>query len=229
MSQTIFEIITRLIKEEIKGLGLTEDDLPQGLTVESPKNLSFGDISTNISFLLARRLKSSPLKIATDLAALITPDNKLLEKVEIAGGGFLNFFLAKKKLQEIVVEIEEKGALFGSSKMGAGRKVLVEFVSANPTGPLHIGHGRGAVLGDTLANIFSFLGYQVSREYYVNDAGRQIKTLGERDIKGESSYSKRSANKTKSLFSKAVTTSERISFISSILPATSSFSTLIRL
>ncbi|MBU1487738.1 arginine--tRNA ligase [bacterium] len=179
MSQTIFSIITRLIKEEIKGLGLTEDDLPQGLTVESPKNLSFGDISTNISFLLAKRLKSSPFKIATDLAALITPDNELLEKVEVAGGGFLNFFLAKKKLQEIVVEIEEKGALFGSSKMGAGQKVLVEFVSANPTGPLHIGHGRGAVLGDTLANIFSFLGYQVAREYYVNDTGRQIKTLGD--------------------------------------------------
>lgn len=178
VSQTILEIITQLIKEEIKGLGLTEDDLPQGLTVESPKNLSFGDVSTNISFLLAKRLKSSPHKIASDLAVLITSDNELLEKVEVAGGGFLNFFLAKKKLDRTLLEIEERGALFGSSAMGRGQKVLVEFVSANPTGPLHIGHGRGAVLGDTLANIFSFLGHEVLREYYVNNSGRQIQTLG---------------------------------------------------
>lgn len=178
MSQTILETITRLIKEEIKGLGLTEDDLPQGLTVESPKNLNFGDVSTNIPFLLARRLKSSPLKIATDLAALIAPCNELLERVEVAGGGFLNFFLAKKILGQTLFEIEEKDAFFGTSKIGAGQKILIEFVSANPTGPLHIGHGRGAVIGDTLANIFSFLGYEVLREYYVNDSGRQIQTLG---------------------------------------------------
>ena len=102
----------------------------------------------------------------------------MIEKIEIAGPGFINFFLSKKWLQNVVLDILNAGSAYGASPIGLGRRVQVEFVSANPTGPLHIGHGRGAAVGDALANLLSFTGWKVEREYYINDAGLQMEILG---------------------------------------------------
>lgn len=141
-----------------------------------PKQASHGDYSCNIAMRLAKPLRQSPRDIANRLAEGLSV-SPYLEKVEIAGGGFINLFLRLSAKQHIPHQILSDGERYGRSNMGASRRIQVEFVSANPTGPLHVGHGRGAAFGASLANVLEAAGYYVTREYYVNDAGRQMDIL----------------------------------------------------
>jgi arginyl-tRNA synthetase len=152
-------------------------DFPE-IEVEEPKNEAQGDYSTNIAMKIAKIQKMVPRKIAEVIVSSIEDPEKILEKCEIAGPGFINFFIRNESWYPFLMDIHEKGKIYGSSNIGLGKKLQVEFVSANPTGPLHVGHGRGAAVGDSVANILSFCGYDVQREYYINDSGRQIRTLG---------------------------------------------------
>ena len=145
--------------------------------IEVPGNPEHGDFSSNLAMTMARAEKKSPRQIAEALVAALG-DCDFLSKVEIAGPGFINFTLKPTCWYEVLDDITAKGKQYGFSKVGQGRKVQVEFVSANPTGPLHIGHGRGAAVGDAVAAILQAAGFDVQREYYVNDAGNQVATLG---------------------------------------------------
>ena len=137
-----------------------------------------GDFSTNIAMVSAKTFRTAPRKIAQALVECLPASSHLFEKVEIAGPGFVNFFITPSAWGRIVGYIYQQGQACGASNIGDGKHVQVEFVSANPTGPLHVGHGRGAAVGDALANILACSGYKVQREYYINDSGRQIMTLG---------------------------------------------------
>ena len=149
---------------------------PVEIHLERPKNRQHGDFSTNLAMTLAKPLRQNPRAIAASLIAAL-PVSDYVEKIEIAGAGFINFFASAKARQAVVSEIHHQGANYGSSNHGDGRKVQVEFVSANPTGPLHVGHGRGAAVGDCLARLLAFSGWAVTREFYYNDAGTQIDNL----------------------------------------------------
>ncbi len=147
-----------------------------GFVVGKPKEKKWGDISSNVAFILAKRLRKSPFEIGGLIVDRLRNDRGF-EKVDMEKG-FLNFTLSKEFVAERFLQVLEKGENFFRSDLGKGTSVQVEFVSANPTGPLHLGHGRGAVVGDALCNILDFFGYSVTREYYVNDAGNQIYLLG---------------------------------------------------
>jgi arginyl-tRNA synthetase len=150
-----------------------------GIVVEPPKRPEWGDFSTNIAMLLASQVRQSPLKVADVLAQDLRehfPD--VFMHIAVAPPGFLNFQLQPNQWIRILETIQESGSLFGASQIGNGERVLLEFVSANPTGPLHVGHGRGAALGQAIANILQAAGFSVSTEYYINDAGRQLQLLG---------------------------------------------------
>ena len=125
---------------------------------------------------LAKQLGTNPRRLAEKIIAAI-PESDLVEKIELAGPGFINFFLAPAAYHQVIKTIIDQGANYGFSETGKGKKILLEYVSANPTGPLHVGHGRGAAYGATLATLLETVGYQVDREYYVNDAGRQMDIL----------------------------------------------------
>jgi arginyl-tRNA synthetase len=146
---------------------------------EKPKQKKFGDLSTNVAMQLAAILKSNPRLIASEIQSSIAIDPLYIEKIEIAGPGFLNFYISTKSYYSLLFDILKKQDTYGRSNQGKGIKTQVEFISANPTGPLTIGHGRQAVLGDTIARLFETLGYDVTREYYFNDAGRQMRILGD--------------------------------------------------
>jgi len=185
--------IAELIKEACevcKNRGFFTYEVDIEPIVEIPRENEFGDYSTNIAFILAPKVKKSPLDIAKTLVEHID-DKAFLEKTEVAGRGFINFYIKDAVWRSGLKELLEEGIDAYMPDLGKGRKVLIEFVSANPTGPLHIGHGRGAVVGDVLANILKAVKYHVVREYYINDAGRQIATLGEstylrlKELKGE--------------------------------------------
>ncbi len=148
------------------------------VVVEVPKVTAHGDFSTNISMIMASVQKMPPRKIAEAIIKHIVDPEGILAKTEIAGPGFINFFINASSWHPFLREIHEADTLYGASNIGNGKKVQVEFVSANPTGPLHVGHGRGAAVGDAVASILSFCGYEVEKEYYINDSGRQINTLG---------------------------------------------------
>ena len=151
---------------------------PPRIEVELTKDPGHGDYASNIAMILASQAKKNPREIAKILLEGIEDCDGVLEKVEIAGPGFLNFFVRKGGLTTLLDAVGRQGDRYGSSDLGKGRRVQVEFVSANPTGPLHIGHARGAVVGDVVANILAAVGYQVFREYYINDAGNQMSNLG---------------------------------------------------
>jgi arginyl-tRNA synthetase len=177
--------------EQARGRGeLDFQDLP-GFEVEEPKQAEHGDLATNLAMVLAKPAKMAPRKIAEIIIKNLTAPEGMLQKVEIAGPGFINFFIEDSHWHRVLFEIHDQGPAYGNCDLGAGRKVQVEFVSANPTGPLHIGHGRGAALGDALANLLAAAGYKVVREYYINDVGNQINTLGKslyfrlRELRGE--------------------------------------------
>ncbi|MDX9963078.1 arginine--tRNA ligase [Desulfobacter postgatei] len=164
-----------------KGL-LPSNQVPE-FEVETPKHEGQGDFSTNFAMVSAKLQKMAPAKIAKSLIEAIsdTPHTTLgsvLEKIEVAGPGFINFFLSPGAWHPVVDQVLNQDATFGASALGRGKRVQVEFVSANPTGPLHVGHGRGAAVGDAVGNILSFAGFDVQKEYYINDSGRQIRTLG---------------------------------------------------
>ncbi|MBW2741617.1 MAG: arginine--tRNA ligase [Deltaproteobacteria bacterium] len=156
---------------------LSSSDFPE-IEVEEPNAGSHGDFSTNISMVMASIQKMPPRKIADAIIKNINDPDGMLDKTEIAGPGFINFFLNKHSWHPVLQKVHAQDALYGASNIGKGKKIQVEFVSANPTGPLHVGHGRGAAVGDSVANILLFCGYNVEKEYYINDSGRQINTLG---------------------------------------------------
>lgn len=144
-----------------------------------PAQANHGDYATNIAMVLAKQLKRKPLEIAKEIIENLVIDRNVIEKIEIAGPGFINFYFNPSYNTQIINEILQMGKDFGKSKIYSGRKAMVEFVSANPTGPLTVGHGRNAVVGDTVANMLEWIGYTVDREYYFNNAGRQMRVLGD--------------------------------------------------
>ena len=156
--------------------------LPSGCTlkgtVEIPKDTSHGDYACGYAMAAARDMKMPPRKIAEVLAEEICLENSFFESVSIAGAGFMNFKLSHKWFEEVLKEIEAEGDSYGNIDEGHGERVMVEFVSANPTGPMTIGNARGGVLGDTLASVLERAGYNVWREFYVNDAGNQVDLFG---------------------------------------------------
>ncbi len=160
---------------------ITEGQLPQGLgfenvAVEPPRDALHGDMATNAAMVLAKPSRQKPRDIADKLAAHLMQDPRITT-ADVAGPGFLNLRLAPTVWQGLVKNILEQGTAFGRSSIGAGKRVNVEYVSANPTGPLHVGHTRGAVFGDALAGLLDYAGYEVTREYYVNDGGAQVDVL----------------------------------------------------
>ena len=146
------------------------------IEIERTREAQYGDFASNIAMRLAKAARQNPRKLADALVAALPPD-AAIAKVEIAGAGFINFFVRDDAYHAEIARILERGANYGRSTVGAGHSVLVEFVSANPTGPLHVGHGRHAAFGATVANLLETVGYRVLREYYINDAGRQMEIL----------------------------------------------------
>lgn len=152
---------------------------PEKLTIDAPKNPDHGDLAINAALLLAKAAGKTPMELAEIFCSKILADCADVISAEAARPGFCNIRFNPAFWQQEIIAAEKKGEAYGSSNAGNGEKVLVEYVSANPTGPLHVGHGRGAAVGDTIARILAKAGYDVSREYYLNDAGRQMKMLGE--------------------------------------------------
>ena len=161
---------------ELRKLGVLEGDEVYDFRIEVPKKAEHGDYSTNLALLLAKSMGSSPRKIAEQAATLLEK-NELFDSVSIAGPGFINFTLADEAIFAVIESVKEQGESFGRNSLGNKKSVQIEFVSANPTGPLHVGHGRGAAIGSALASLYQACGYIVHKEYYVNDAGRQMDIL----------------------------------------------------
>ncbi len=148
-------------------------------TVEVPKREGQGDFSTNMAMILAGIEKKNPRALAADIQTYLEEDTDFVDHVEIAGPGFVNIFVRRQKWHQVVFTVIDTAETYGRSRVGEGKRVMVEFVSANPTGPLSIGHGRQAILGDSIARLLEKTGHDVFREYYYNDAGRQMRVLGE--------------------------------------------------
>lgn len=166
-------IIVEAIKKAIADGALPEAEIPQ-FNIEKPANKDNGDYSTNVAMAGARAFKKAPRMIAEAIESCIDLDGTVFEKVEIAGPGFMNFFLSQQFYSDVLKDVFACGEDYGKSDYGQGKRILVEFVSANPTGPMHIGNARGGAIGDCLASVLDWAGYDVSREFYVNDAGNQI-------------------------------------------------------
>lgn len=160
-----------------------ESKIPQlkeiPISFDIPKSIEHGDLSSNAAMLLTKILKKNPKAIAQEIIDNLNLDNSVVSKTEIAGPGFINFFFTSEYTSKIIKEILDKKENFGKSDKYLGKRANVEFVSANPTGPLTVGHGRNAVVGDTVANLLEWIGYEVEREYYFNNAGRQMRVLGD--------------------------------------------------
>lgn len=152
-------------------------NIDERIRLEVPKDKEHGDFACNIAMMLAKPLRSNPRAIAEAIVACIEPDNDI-SKIEVAGAGFINFYLNSGWLYEVLNQIEEQGDDYGRINIGNGKRVMVEFVSANPTGPMHMGNARGGALGDCLAAVLEHAGYDVTREFYINDAGNQIEKFG---------------------------------------------------
>ncbi len=174
MKQHIAHRIQSALQTLIEQGQLPEDIAPR-IQVDRTKDKSHGDFASNVAMMLAKPAGKAPRAVAEMLQPLLTDDQ--IEKIEIAGPGFINFFVKAEEKFAVVNEVVEKGEDFGRSNAGQGASVQVEFVSANPTGPLHVGHGRGAAYGACVADLLEAVGYDVAREYYVNDAGRQMDIL----------------------------------------------------
>ena len=177
---TLFADIRALVLESLDDL-VADGHLPAGLdmrnvTVEPPRDAAHGDMATNAAMVLAKPARQKPRDIAEALAAKLGADPRI-ETAEVAGPGFINLRLSAETWRGVIRDVVQTGTGFGRSTMGAGRKVNVEYVSANPTGPLHVGHTRGAVFGDALASLLDFTGHDVTREYYINDGGGQVDVL----------------------------------------------------
>lgn len=175
MKQTIEQLLRQALVS-LKHSAVIPADLDVEIKVERAKEENHGDFASNLALMLAKPCRKAPQQLAEMLIANIPP-HSAVAKVEIAGPGFINFFLQTNALVDVIGQVLKEGEQFGRTNFGEGQKVLVEFVSANPTGPLHVGHGRSAAFGATLVNILRAVGYKVSSEYYVNDAGRQMNIL----------------------------------------------------
>lgn len=177
----IFADVSHRISTAIADLqseGKLPADLPmKGLDVDLPRDPTHGDLASNAAMVLAKPARMKPRDIAELLKTRLADDPQIA-RIEIAGPGFLNITLVQSAWQQIVTAVLREGSGFGKTDVGQGRSVNIEYVSANPTGPMHIGHCRGAVFGDTLANLLAYVGYKVTREYYINDAGGQVEKLG---------------------------------------------------
>ena len=159
--------------------GYWSDAATGAYAVELPKQASHGDYSTNMAMIVGGRDKKNPRHLAAQIIDMLSPHTELIQKIEVAGPGFVNFFIQESVWQSVLEPICRLDKEYGLSNVGKAKKVLVEFVSANPTGPLSIGHGRQAVLGDSIARLLEATGHAVTREYYYNDAGRQMRVLGD--------------------------------------------------
>lgn len=166
-------LINKAVTHAIEAGELPEADIPDFI-IETPANKANGDYSSTVAMAGARAFKKAPRMIAESIVKHLNLTDTVFDKAEIAGPGFLNFFLSQKYYSEILKDVFDCGENYGKSDFGQGKKVLVEFVSANPTGPMHIGNARGGAIGDCLASVLDWAGYDVSREFYVNDAGNQI-------------------------------------------------------
>lgn len=177
MKSYLTPFLINALAELCKPLGA---EAPQEITLEIPRNIEHGDLSTNVAMMLAKGLKKNPREIATTLVALLKSriDTEIVTDISIAGAGFINFTFAKDFYGKRLRDVFTQGEDYGKSTRGKGIKANVEYVSANPTGLLHVGHGRNAAIGDTLANILLWNGYDVTREYYFNNAGNQMNNLG---------------------------------------------------
>ncbi|TCW42640.1 arginyl-tRNA synthetase [Thermohydrogenium kirishiense] len=173
----ITEIVTNSIEKAIKSGLLNIEDMPS-IEIEEPKEKQFGDLSINTAMVMAKSAKMPPRKIAEIIKDGLKLKGTLIDKVEIAGPGFMNFYLSEDYKVEALKLIKRKGSDYGRVNIGNGKKVQVEFVSANPTGPMHMGNARGGALGDALSSILDYAGYDVTREFYINDAGNQIEKFG---------------------------------------------------
>ena len=171
LQSLIADALARLHQE-----GVLPETPPADIHVEHTRDKAHGDFASNVALTLARSARSAPRALAERLVAAL-PDTDAVERVEIAGPGFINFFLHPTAQLNVLLDVLAAGDAYGASRIGAGQRVHLEFVSANPTGPLHVGHGRGAAYGSSLANLLSTAGFEVEREYYVNDAGRQMDIL----------------------------------------------------
>jgi len=175
MAHDVKSQLTALLQKALASVAPTATDTP--IQLERPRDPTHGDFATNLAMQLAKALKKNPREIANQLVAEL-PVSVLVTKAEVAGAGFINFTLDARSKTDIVRVVLNEGENYGRSTQGGWQKVQVEFVSANPTGPLHVGHGRGAAYGASLATLLTFAGWDVTREYYVNDAGRQMDILG---------------------------------------------------
>jgi len=172
--------ITQLIQASLATLqqqGVLPEDLDIDIRIERTRDKAHGDFACNIAMMLAKSAKCNPRELAQKIMDHLPVSDNVLSKAEIAGPGFINFFQASGAHQQVISDIRSQGDRYGRSELGQGKKVQVEFVSANPTGPLHVGHGRGAAYGASVADLLEAVGFDVHREYYVNDAGRQMDIL----------------------------------------------------
>lgn len=173
VKETVMNALGRLVAEgKIEAVSLP------AFNVERPADVSHGDFSCNAAMASAKALRNNPRAIGQMIADAAVLDGTVFEKIEVAGPGFLNFFISPLWFNETVGEVISSGSDYGKTELGKGKRVLVEFVSANPTGPMHIGNARGGALGDSLSSVLQFAGYEVEREFYVNDAGNQIEKFG---------------------------------------------------
>ncbi|MDH4162100.1 MAG: arginine--tRNA ligase [Nitrospirota bacterium] len=176
MKQTLTEILLQALRRA-KDKGELKLETQPTITLDTPKDKNHGDLATTMALAMAKAEGKPPRKVAETILANIQDEEGIIAKTEIAGPGFINFFLKQDRWRKTLFDIDDQGHEFGFKDIGKGEKVQVEFVSANPTGPLHVGHGRGAAVGDALANLLAAVGYDVQREFYINDAGRQVKLL----------------------------------------------------
>ncbi|MEE4352925.1 MAG: arginine--tRNA ligase, partial [Desulfatiglans sp.] len=178
MNNKLYTVLTTTLNRCFD-LGLLARTSVPNFVIEVPKNDDHGHLATNLPLVLAKSQKKPPLGIASVIVDNLVDEEDLLASKEIAAPGFINFRIRAEQWHRVLGDILELREDYGRSKLGNCQRVVVEFVSANPTGPLHIGHGRGAALGDTLCRVLSFCGYDLVREFYINDAGNQIRLLGE--------------------------------------------------
>ena len=178
MKQTLTEILLEALKRA-KDKGDLKLETQPVITLETPKDKNHGDLATTIALTMAKTEGKPPRKIAETILANIQDEEGIIAKTEIAGPGFINFFLKQDRWRKTLFDIDDQAHEYGLKDIGRGERVQIEFVSANPTGPLHVGHGRGAAVGDALANLLASVGYDVQREFYINDAGRQVRLLAQ--------------------------------------------------
>lgn len=175
MKKTMQSLLRQALAK-LKEQGVLDGGLDPAISIERTRDPQHGDLATNLAMVLAKSAKTNPRQLAERIIAAL-PEHAALRKVEIAGPGFINFFLDPAAQYQVVATLHEQGREYGRSEVGQGKKIQVEFVSANPTGPLHVGHGRGAAYGSAVADLLDAVGFDVHREYYVNDAGRQMDIL----------------------------------------------------